>query len=113
MDLTRKVKIETLADGAVSERLQLEMDEVIRNCLDINKKSDFVREVNLKIKVKPNPERTSAAVEIGTGSKLAPLEAMPAQFLFDQDAKEAHEVTARQGELPFDHGNGKITKLNK
>lgn len=113
MNLTRKVKIETLADGAVNERLQMELDSAIKNCLDINKQQNFTRKVTLEIKIKPDQERTSAMVAIEASSKLAPLEAVPVQFLFDREAKEAYEVAVKQQELPFDHKEGKITHLNR
>ncbi len=47
MDLTRELTIADLEGGAVIERLEHELSEVILDCFDINKVPDSVREISV------------------------------------------------------------------
>lgn len=74
MELTRELKIEDLESGAVIERLEHELKEVLKDCADINKVPDSVREISCKIKIKPDQTRTVLLIGIETGTKFRTLD---------------------------------------
>ncbi|MBT7630974.1 MAG: hypothetical protein HN597_14915 [Desulfobacula sp.] len=85
MDLTRDLTIEDLGGGAVIEKLNYELKRVVANCADINMDATKVREVILKVQIKPNEQRTQAMVAIITDAKLAPLIPYPAHIFITED----------------------------
>lgn len=71
------VSLDTLGGGAAMERFQIELDRVLENIYDANTKPDAVREVTLKLKIKPGHDRKTGVVQLYTSSKLSPY--MPAE----------------------------------
>jgi len=59
------------------ERIDDAMDKVLENIADVNTKPDGVREITLKIKIKPTNDRSAAAVEISCAPKLAGVAPYP------------------------------------
>lgn len=112
MELTKGVRVESLAGGAVIEKLNYELEKVVENIMDINMDPNAVREITLKIKVKPNGDQSQGAVIIQTNSKLASLAPYPAHLFFtlDEDGKpSAVEAIMKEGDM-FDV-HGKITPM--
>ena len=72
----KDVTIESLAGGAVPERFGLAWDALLENVLDPNTDPREVREVLVKVKVKPSEDREQAAVRVDVTSKLAPPRAV-------------------------------------
>lgn len=106
-----KVTLDTLSAGAAVERLNLELDGILENILDPNTNPKALREINLKIKIKPTDDRSSAVVEIQATSKLAPVTEHITQIYIgtDQHGKaEASEIV--QPVLP---GMENITHIRK
>lgn len=66
------ISLETLMEGAAVEKFQTELDAVLENILDPNTKPEAVREITLKLKIKPKENRKSADVSVLATSKLAP-----------------------------------------
>lgn len=73
MQEMKNVTIETMSDGAAIERVNLELDRVLKNILDKNTNPTAAREVILKIRLKPRNDRGAAEVIIQATSKLAPV----------------------------------------
>lgn len=69
---TVKVDAATLAGGAIIERLNDALMDVIANIQDINTSDKATREVSLKIKIKPSSDRQTCSYEIHCQPKLAP-----------------------------------------
>lgn len=67
------VSLDTLADGAAVERFNYELQKALENIGDINTSAGATRSVSLIIKMKPNEERTGAAVSIEIKSTLASI----------------------------------------
>jgi hypothetical protein len=65
------ITLANLANGAAVEKFGIELQRVLDNIVDPNTKADAVREVILKVKIKPNDKRELGAVSIETGVKLA------------------------------------------
>lgn len=124
------VSLETLGGGpgkessAAIELFNVEFQRVLENCLDENTKPDALREVTLKVKIKPDKDRERCLVEIGAVSKLAPVHPYPTQFYLGKDAgrvvaveddpkqrnafKELAKEKARQAEK-----DGKVLSMQK
>lgn len=102
MELTKELKISTLEGGAVIERLDEALKEVLTDCGDINKLPDSAREITCKIKVKPDEYRSFLKITIDVNTKLGLRHPVNAKAFFDEDTCEALEPTGKQQELPFE-----------
>jgi hypothetical protein len=72
-EITAPVSISSLGGGAAVQLFQVELQKVLDNIVDENTKPDAMREVTLKVKIKPDPDRDYAQVAISCTSKLAPM----------------------------------------
>jgi hypothetical protein len=61
------------------------MERVLKNIADPNTKADSVREVNLKIRIKPSKDRSGAATLVQVTSKLAPADPHESFVVFSFD----------------------------
>ncbi len=107
-----KITLETLSAGAAIERLNIELEGVLENILDPNTSPKTLREINLKIKIKPHDDRASAYVEIQATKKLAPVTEHITQIYIGKDQHgrpEASEVI-EQPTLP---GMDNVTQLDR
>jgi len=75
------VSLQNLGSGAAIELFDTELQRVLDNIVDENTKPTTIREVTLKIKIKPDEDRESGSVEIQASSKLAPVHPYPTQIL--------------------------------
>jgi hypothetical protein len=75
-ELYQKVAIETLNNGAVLERINHELNKVVKNICDPNTSAKAPREIILKIKLVPTEDRQSAAISTSCASKLVSGESL-------------------------------------
>ncbi len=68
-----KLGLENLAEGAALERFNYQLERVLENINDYNTPAETVRETTLTVKIKPNSDRTKAAVSILSKAKLATM----------------------------------------
>lgn len=96
-----RISLVNLKDGAAIELFDFELQKVLDNIMDPNTKAEAVREVTLKIKIKPDKERGFGPVEIHATSKMAPIAPVMTQVFFgqDRDGAIAHEYNPKQGDL--------------
>lgn len=80
-----EININSLAGGAMSERINRELGKVAENIMDPNTKADAVRTVTVTIKIKPDEAREIGMTDIQVKSSLAPAKGIPAKFVFDFD----------------------------
>lgn len=80
-----KVDLNKLAGGALLERIDIELQRMAENIADPNTKATAVRELTVKIALKPDEGREVAISELTVKSKLAPAAGIPAKFIIDQD----------------------------
>ena len=76
-----RVSLETIGGGAAIEKFDDELQRVADNIIDPNTDPKAVREVTLKIKIKPDAEREWGSVTISATSKLAPMQPYPTQVI--------------------------------
>jgi len=110
MQLTRALTISTLEGGAVIERLEEALKEILQDCGDINKLPDSAREITCKVKIKPDDTRTILMVCIDVNTKLGQRYPVSAKAFFDEDTCEAIEPTGKQGGLFEDHDKEQANK---
>jgi len=75
------VTLDSLAGGGVLEKFQEALNRVILNIQDPNTKPDQVREITIKVKIKPTKSRDIGTVAFQVAEKLAPHEAIETQVL--------------------------------
>jgi hypothetical protein len=99
-----KLTIETLACGAALERFNDALSELLLNIMDPNT-GKGTREINLKVKFKPNDDRTMVEMQIECTPKLRPAVELKTHAYIGLDNKglpEAHEIKPQhQTKLPF------------
>jgi hypothetical protein len=76
----RKISIATLADGAVIERADYQLQRALEDIQDPNTSAETVREVVIKLRLKPSVDRTDAIVSIQTSAKLAAMKPRDVQI---------------------------------
>lgn len=80
-----ELTIENIANGALPELFNHELDKIIKNIRDINTECKTARELKIVIKMIPDDEREVAATSIQCSSKLAPIESIKSTIFFDDE----------------------------
>lgn len=96
------LKVETLYNGGVVERLHDELTRVIQNICDPATPAKKTRKVKLEIAIKPNEQRNMAEVVVSTSSALCPPEPLETSIYIGTDPTTG-EVAASEissGENP-------------
>lgn len=83
--MSERVSLSNLGEGAAIELFDLELQRVLDNIIDENTSPGVVREVNLKIKIKPDQDREWGSVQIAATSKLAAVTPYPTQIIIGKD----------------------------
>jgi hypothetical protein len=101
---TEIVSLETLREGAVSERFNIALQEVLDNILDPNTEPEKARAITLKFSIKPNKDRDFCAVSISSDVKLAPISSLGTEFFIGKQNGKlvACERSMRQANLLTD-----------
>lgn len=101
---TRTVTLGTLANGAADVQFLEEWEKVLKNIADPNADPRKVREINIKIRIKPDEDRRMGAVDVGTTSRLAPTKKKGTAVHFHRHKGElvATEYNPDQGELDLE-----------
>ena len=94
----KELKLETLNNGAVGELFTEEFGKVLANINDLNVEPEAIREITIKIKIKPSRDRLTATTAVSAVSKLSPN--MPiagsAFFVFEKNKPKAFIHNPRQ-----------------
>jgi hypothetical protein len=92
----------TLARGAAIERFDDELQRVLNNIVDPNT-GGGVREVTLKVKIKPDANRTTGAVEILCTSKVQAAQPCSTMFYIGRQGTMgvAFEHDPQQMSMPY------------
>jgi hypothetical protein len=112
------LKIETIGEGIIAERFQDEIAKVVENIIDPNTEAKIIREINIKLKIKPIPEnRELGELEVIVTSKLAPAKAHVGQVAVGVDvitgecnARELFQQSLFEEQPPV-HGE-KVTPIS-
>lgn len=80
------VTLTTIANGAIEERFQVEMDRILTNIEDENTAPRKVRSLVIEMLIKPNEDRTVGEVLIQARCKLAPVKPLCRHWMFGRQA---------------------------
>lgn len=81
-------KLSEIAHGAVQVKLDRAMTAVAQNILDPNTTAKAKRKVTITITIAPDETRSTAQIEVGTKTSLAPEESVATTALLGQQNSE-------------------------
>ncbi|MDK9899797.1 replication terminator protein, partial [Klebsiella pneumoniae] len=105
------LQLSELAEGAIQEKLDGELQKVFQNIHDPNTPAEAKRVVTIKLEFKPDGTRQVIAVSSDFTTKLAPVEGVSTTVLTGKDLStgqvEAHELrSAVAGQTYLDPEDG-------
>ena len=97
-----EVDLATINGGALIDLFQEQWKRVVANIADPNTKPDSIREVVIKIKVKPDKSRRNATSQIHVEAKLPTIQDHESFIFFEKegDVLVAYPDDPRQQVLP-------------
>lgn len=122
--MNNEINLNSLAEGAVAERVGIELQKLAANVMDRNTEWKKARKLTLTITIKPNEKREIGSVDIDVKTTLAPAMGVSTTIIFGMDnAGNAHaaELVSGQkdqmmidndGDLADDRGN-KVSYLER
>ena len=79
------VSLSTLANGSIETQFQTQFQEILDNVVDPNTEATAVREINIKIKMKPGKTRQNMDLTATVTGKKAPWKSANASVMIDSD----------------------------
>jgi hypothetical protein len=102
------VSLETFAQGALKERFEDALSQVVENIYDLNTEPTTVREISITIKIKPSESREMAGVRADVKTKLAPHKGIGTAFYMGTIEGEFIAVENNPRQLGFDEAVKKV-----
>lgn len=96
-----RASLEGLAQGAAIERFNDELQRVLNNIVDPNT-ADGAREITLKVKIKPNEDRTIADVFVTCSSKVQSAHGVMSRFYIGKERGQAVAFEHDPKQLQFE-----------
>lgn len=81
------INLETLADGALAEKVNVALKEVLENIQDPNTDWKIKRGLTINIKFEAQEDRELALLDISTTTKLAPKKSVGTKIIIGTDGK--------------------------
>ncbi|NFB30638.1 replication terminator protein [Clostridium botulinum] len=112
--MEKMINLETFADGALAERMNQALKEVLENIADPNTEWKTKRKLNLEMKFTTGADRELTEVEIVAKTKLAPKESVSTKIIIDKDldgevlATEFKKQTPGQTYIKVDKETGEV-----
>lgn len=88
MEQTEMVNLEELAGGALQEKAQQAIKEVVANTQDPNTPWKNKREVAIKLSFTQNEDRDDATCQISVSKKEAPVKPVETKFSIGKDLRD-------------------------
>lgn len=82
--MNKMINLETFANGALAERMDQALKEVLGNIADPNTDSKYKRKLTLEMKFDTSEDRELTEVEIIAKTKLAPRSSVSTKILIDR-----------------------------
>ena len=107
------VTLHSLCNGRAAELFQTELQSVIENVMDPNTKIENIREINLKVKIRPDSERRAASVDVSCTSKYAPIRGIDTRIYFGKNREgEIIILESNPEQTSFDFDQAKPTLVD-
>lgn len=82
-----RIDLSNLADGAVAERFNIEIQRVLENIADPNTDPKKARKLTMTLTIKADEQRDIASVTIEAKPTLVPAKGVETKFVIDKDKK--------------------------
>ena len=82
-----KVNLEEFAGGALQEKFDVAMNQVLANMLDPNTPWKNKREINIKVTFEQNEDRDDTNVDVSVVPKLAPVKSIGTRMAIGKNIK--------------------------
>lgn len=105
------INLSEFAGGAVDERFNIELQEVLENMQDLNTDPLKPRTITLKITLKGNDERNLSSVLVDAKTSLVPANGIAATLLLDHDKSGKPVAAELKSGIPgqsFISDNGEV-----
>lgn len=105
------IKLSDFAEGAVDERFNIELQEVLENMQDLNTDPLKNRSITLKITLKGNADRNLSSVVVDAKTSLVPADGISTTLILDHDEKGqpvAAELKSGVRGQSFFNDNGEV-----
>lgn len=107
-----KIDINELSNGAVGERINIELQKVFENIQDPNTDWKKARKLTITITLNPDENRDIALVGVDAKPTLAPAKGVATKFVIDRDnqgkAVGAELVSGTKNQMMFDPDTGEV-----
>lgn len=113
------IDLNTIADGALQEKFNVEFTKVLENLKDPNTKPNFKRKLIVELTFQTNEERELSIVTVDTKTKLAERVGVITTFIVDRDGKgniiasELKKQIKGQTHMLIDEETGEIVAEDK
>jgi len=94
------IKLSEFAGGAVDERFNIELKEVLENMQDLNTDPLKNRSITLKITLKGNADRNLSSVLVDAKSTIVPADGISATLILDRDEKGSPVAAELKSGIP-------------
>lgn len=113
-----RVSITRLAQGAIEERINLEMPKILDNIADLNTKAGKKRILTIKMEFTPDETRQHIDVKTIVSSKLEPTNPIQTALALGKDKQTGEQLAVElvpnlPGQLAFDGSEQEEPKVVK
>jgi len=108
------MSLTSLGEGAAVEMFDTELQNCLDNIMDPNTPATQIREINLKVKIKPDEDRQIGEISIKCLTKFAPVREFLTKCMLGKTGRrgEARELRSTQQQL-FDRDEKKVIPIEK
>ncbi|MEQ3340161.1 replication terminator protein [Clostridium butyricum] len=113
--MEKMINLETLADGALAEKVNIALKEVLSNIADPNTEWKTKRKLTVEITFVAQEDRELALLDIQTKTKLAPPKSVGTKIVIGTDGKggilasEFGKQISGQSTMRVDQETGEVT----
>ena len=101
------VDLDAFAGGALSEKFNIALEQVVRNLLDTNTSFKTKRKITVEVEFLQNEERNCVDVFIACKAKLAPQTPVITKFAIGKDLRSG-SIMAEEYGMPRLNGSDRI-----
>jgi hypothetical protein len=110
-----QLSLGNIGGGVAEEKFAEELQKVLDNIVDPNTEEKAVREITIKVKLRPNGTRSHVDIFVSSASKLGPTKAYPTKAFVGRRTDgtgEAHEHNPEQMQFMFERAQKPSISMN-
>lgn len=113
MDAKEPVDLTTLAGGAANELFGRELDNALRNIMDVNTPPKAKRTITLKVEIVPDEDRTLGEVTVSAATKFPAVNAARTRFFMGRVAGKYLAVESDPKQMGLFGSQSNVVPLDK